>query len=79
MTGQPAFAERREPQCAFCAGALASDDSIACIKIASHSQGHRFFGVHVTCLKKALPPEFGDRIDLADVPGGLDHFLLVRA
>jgi hypothetical protein len=65
--------------CAFCTELLASDDCIASIRIASRAHGHHYLGAHVKCLERVIRPELASRIDLADVPPGLDHFLALPA
>ena len=66
------------PDCAFCAEVLAPDDCVATIRLPSHTHGQRFFGAHALCWQRAVRPEIARLIDLADVPPGLDHFLMLR-
>ena len=66
------------PDCAFCAEVLAPDDCVATIRLPSHTHGQRFFGAHARCWQHAVRPEIARLIDLADVPPGLDHFLMLR-
>jgi len=65
--------------CAFCGELLESDECIASIRIASHANGQRYFAAHVECVKRSIRPESAKLIDLADVPAGMDHFLMLRA
>ena len=66
-----------QPGCAFCAQVLAPDDCVASIRLPSHAHGQRYFGAHARCWQRAVRPEIARLIDLADVPPGLDHFLML--
>jgi len=72
---KPTFV-RQEPACAFCGHALAPNDRVASIRVPSHARGLRYFGAHVECCQQAVRPELAD---LADVPPGLDHYLVMPA
>ena len=80
MSDQPkdTFAHH-EPACAFCGHALAPNDRVASIRVPSHARGVRYFGAHVQCCRQAVHPDFAQLMNLADVPPGLDHFLLLPA
>ena len=67
-----------DPDCAFCGQRLAPDDCVASIRLPSHTHGHRYFGAHARCWQQAARPEIARLIDLADVPPGLDHFLVLQ-
>ena len=41
--------------------------------------GFRYFGAHAQCCRQAVRPDLAELIDLADVPPGLDHFLVLPA
>ena len=66
---------RGDPTCAFCAGVLHGDDTMASIRLLSRAHGQRYFGVHLRCLQEVMRPEIAQLIDLSDVPSGLDHML----
>jgi hypothetical protein len=68
-----------EPECVFCAHVLAADDCVASIKVLSHARGSRYFGAHVGCFRKVVRPEVAALVEMADVPPGLDHFLMLQA
>jgi len=76
---QTATFVQQEPACAFCGHALAPNDRVASIKVPSHSRGFRYFGAHAQCCRQAVRPELAELMDLADVPPGLDHFLMLPA
>ena len=69
----------QEPVCAFCGHALAPNDRVASIRVPSHARGFRYFGAHAQCCRQAVHPDLAGLIDLADVPPGLDHFLILPA
>ena len=75
---KPTFV-RQEPACAFCGHALAPNDRVASIRVPSHARGLRHFGAHVECCQQAVRPELAELMDLADVPPGLDHYLVLPA
>lgn len=70
---------RDEAACAFCAGILVGDDTVASIRLLSHSHGQRYFGAHVRCLRDHVHPEIARLVNLDDVPAGLDHLLPLAA
>ena len=76
---QTATFVHQEPACAFCGHALAPNDCVASIRVPSHTRGFRYFGAHAQCCRQAVRPELAELMDLADVPPGLDHFLLLPA
>ena len=70
---------RAEPACCFCAEVLVADDRVASIRLLSHAHDQLYLGAHVHCLTKVMHEEFAGRVDLADVPAGVDHFLTLSA
>ena len=76
---QKASFVHQEPVCAFCGHALAPNDRVASIRVPSHARGFRYFGAHAECCRQAVRPELAALLDVADVPPGLDHFLLLPA
>jgi len=76
---QKATSVHQEPACAFCGHPLAPNDRVASIRVPSHTRGFRHFGAHAQCCQQAVHPDLALLIDLADVPPGLDHFLLLPA
>ena len=76
---QQATSAHQEPACAFCGHALAPNDRVASIRVPSHTRGVRYFGAHAQCCRQAVRLELAGLMDLADVPPGLDHFLVLPA
>ena len=76
---QTATSVHQEPACAFCGHALAPNDRVASIRVPSHTRGFRYFGAHAQCCRQAVRPDLAELMDLADVPPGLDHFLVLPA
>ena len=80
MSDQPkATSVHQDPACAFCGHVLAPNDRVASIRVPSHTHGFRYFGAHAECCRHAVRPELAERMDLADVPPGLGHFLTLPA